>query len=68
LVSPVLSHSHHAVIRVYDEAGDVIEAHEHKGDFKESYDSFCLVAGNDPWFLRRSGGRRTKGLDIVRNL
>jgi hypothetical protein len=23
------------VIRVYDEAGNVIEAHEHKGDFKE---------------------------------
>jgi hypothetical protein len=29
------SHSHHAVIRVYDEAGNVIETHEHKGDFKE---------------------------------
>jgi hypothetical protein len=27
--------SHNAVIRVYDEAGDVIETHEHKGDFKE---------------------------------
>jgi predicted metal-binding protein len=27
--------SHHAVIRVYDEAGDVIETHEHTGDFKE---------------------------------
>ena len=24
-----------AVIRVYDEAGDVIETHEHAGDFKE---------------------------------
>jgi hypothetical protein len=24
-----------AVIRVYDEAGNVIETHEHKGDFKE---------------------------------
>jgi hypothetical protein len=23
-------------IRVYDEAGNVIETHEHKGDFKES--------------------------------
>jgi hypothetical protein len=29
------SDSHAAVIRVYDEAGNVIEAHEHKGDFKE---------------------------------
>jgi hypothetical protein len=24
-----------AVIRVYDESGNVIETHEHKGDFKE---------------------------------
>jgi hypothetical protein len=29
------SHSHDAVIRVYDEAGEVIETHEHAGDFKE---------------------------------
>ena len=29
------SRSHGAVIRVYDEAGDVIETHEHAGDFKE---------------------------------
>jgi len=29
------SRSHHAVIRVYDGAGNVIETHEHKGDFKE---------------------------------
>jgi hypothetical protein len=29
------SRSHDAVIRVYDDAGNVIEAHEHKGDFKE---------------------------------
>jgi hypothetical protein len=27
--------SHNAVIRVYDDAGNVIETHEHKGDFKE---------------------------------
>ena len=27
--------SHDAVIRVYDEAGNVIEAHEHVGEFKE---------------------------------
>jgi len=26
---------HDAAIRVYDEAGNVIETHEHKGDFKE---------------------------------
>ena len=29
------SQSHDAVIRVYDEAGNVIETHEHDGDFKE---------------------------------
>ncbi len=27
--------SHHAVIRVYDDAGNVIETHEHTGVFKE---------------------------------
>jgi hypothetical protein len=31
----VFSRSHHAVIRVYDEAGNVIETHEHAGEFKE---------------------------------
>jgi len=29
------SRSHDAVIRVYDEAGSVIETHEHAGDFNE---------------------------------
>jgi hypothetical protein len=28
--------SHDAVIRVYDAAGNVIETHEHEGEFKES--------------------------------
>jgi hypothetical protein len=28
------SRSHDAVIRVYDDAGNVIQTHEHKGDFK----------------------------------
>jgi hypothetical protein len=27
--------SHDAVIRVYDDGGNVIETHEHKGEFKE---------------------------------
>jgi hypothetical protein len=30
------SRSHNAVIRVYDEAGNVTETHEQAGDFKES--------------------------------
>jgi hypothetical protein len=35
LFSQVSSRSHNAVIRVYDEAGNVIESNEHAGDFKE---------------------------------
>jgi hypothetical protein len=30
------SRSHDAVIRVYDAAGNVIETHEHAGEFKEA--------------------------------
>jgi hypothetical protein len=30
------SRPHDAVIRVYDAAGNVIETHEHAGDFKEA--------------------------------
>ena len=29
------SRSHDAVIRIYDEAANMIETHEHAGDFKE---------------------------------
>ncbi len=29
------SRSHDAVIRVYDDAGNVIDTHEHKGEFRE---------------------------------
>ncbi len=29
------SRLHDAVIRVYDDAGNVVETHEQKGDFKE---------------------------------
>ena len=29
------SRSHDSVIRLYDDAGNVIETHEHKGDLKE---------------------------------
>jgi hypothetical protein len=29
------SRSHDGVIRVFDDAGNVIESHEHTGDFKE---------------------------------
>jgi hypothetical protein len=29
------SHSHNAVIRVYDESGTVIETHEHAGELEQ---------------------------------
>jgi hypothetical protein len=29
------SRSHHAAIRVYDESGNVIETHEHGGEFRQ---------------------------------
>ena len=31
------SRSHNAVIRVYDAAGNVIETHKHKGEFKGDF-------------------------------
>jgi hypothetical protein len=37
------SRSHDAVIRVHDSAGNVIETHEHKGDFKEWKCSAALL-------------------------
>jgi hypothetical protein len=33
------SRSHHAVVRVYDEAGNVMETHEHKGEFRIEFTS-----------------------------
>jgi hypothetical protein len=35
ILSKFFSRSHDAVIRVYDEAGNVIATHEHAGRFKE---------------------------------
>ena len=37
------SRSHDAVIRVYDEAGNVIETHEHAGDLK-TLDLFLICS------------------------
>src|SRR5262245_26461606 len=36
------SQSHDAVIRVYDESGNVIETHEHKGDFQRVVNLLAL--------------------------
>jgi hypothetical protein len=33
--TPASTADHKTAIRVYDEAGKVMETHEHKGDFKE---------------------------------
>jgi hypothetical protein len=37
------SRSNDAVIRVYDDAGNVIETHEHAGDFKEWCEEICFM-------------------------
>src|SRR6266536_5999568 len=39
------SRSHRAVIRVYDEEGNLIETHEHAGEFKEFYRRPSLERG-----------------------
>jgi hypothetical protein len=41
------SRSHAAVIRVYDDAGDVIETHEHAGEFKEPW-ALCALNKKPP--------------------
>ena len=45
------STAHHieAVIRVYDDAGNVIETHEHKGDFKEPREFAFSLRLPEPW-------------------
>ncbi len=40
------SRSHRAVIRVYDESGNMIETHEHKGDFKSGEIAFSCRAAS----------------------
>ena len=47
------SRSHDAVIRVYDEAGNVIETHEHAGGFKQCSSPFTCA--KRPRSLSRSG-------------
>jgi hypothetical protein len=69
------SRSQMAVIRVYDQAGNVIETHEHAGDFK----SFSLVKRRAlivkarPWIHPNSmkhfpSSRRAAAIHIVRSL
>ena len=39
-----------AVIRVYDERGNVIETHEHAGDFKETVKQFVSISRRSSCF------------------
>ena len=41
------SRSHDAVIRVYDEAGNVIETHEHGGDFTHPCEAGNVIATHE---------------------
>jgi hypothetical protein len=50
------SRSHDAVIRVYDDAGNLIETHEHKGEFENSGDALCRRSPLHPAELRRATG------------
>ena len=42
------SRSHDAVIRVYDDAGNVIETHEHAGEFKNETLSIIAMCVSNP--------------------
>jgi hypothetical protein len=55
---------HDAVIRVYDEAGNLIETHEHVGDFKMWW-VFTSIASD---FLLKTGDREESGqaMPIIR--
>ena len=44
----------HAVIRVYDDAGNVIETHEHAGDFSELFQAGGKGALPPPLVLKSS--------------
>ena len=50
------SRSHDAIIRVYDAAGNVIETHEHKGEFGEVFlrRSVAFAPGRYLWLERRA--------------
>ena len=50
------SRSHDAVIRVYNKAGNVIETHEHKGDFKEQRSIYSHRVA----LLTKNGDREVK--------
>ena len=49
------SRSHDAVIRVYDAAGNVIETHEHKGEFNKPLSALGIASSAQP---EKPGRRR----------
>jgi hypothetical protein len=50
------SGSHDAVIRVYDDAGNMIQTHEHKGDFKEAW-AWCVTPAIEAFVSESIGPR-----------
>src|SRR5437764_15416094 len=60
-----LSRSHDAVIRVFDEARNVIEAHEHKGELKDWLARSGRVIGSFiVMLLEASGAAPRRGFKI----
>jgi len=57
------SRSHNAVIRVYAAAGNVIETHEHAGEFKEPSSAFSTSLGA-PLETKRPNLRMSKVMRI----
>jgi hypothetical protein len=58
------SRSHDAVVRIYDQAGNVIETHEQAGDFKEWWNFFFILPGVCSLVTFR---RCWKGMETIRD-
>jgi len=59
------SSSHGAVIRVYDEAGNVIETHEHAGEFKEPWVFPRIMSARDSGSFARLPARARLTLQVA---
>jgi hypothetical protein len=66
------SRSHDAVIRIYDEADNVVETHEHSGELRELV-SFKLASGLLPFVppdarpkLQAPRGKETRPSNLIR--
>jgi hypothetical protein len=58
------SRSHDAVVRIYDQAGNVIKTHEQAGDFKEWWNFFFILSGVCSLVTFRRGW---KGMETIRD-